>query len=79
MRVLKEYNVSNFLLVQKINSITNNDKNYCPDHVGSFAEKEGINVLKINGFDISCKNKQNLKKWAGYLDNIFNKNEVNEL
>jgi len=67
------------LVVQKISQIPCNNKldvKKCMDITSQFAQNEGISLLRIDGFDISCKNKTNLKKWAHFFDLLFNKNEV---
>ena len=79
LKCLKDYNYSNFLVVQKISQIPCNnklDEIKCMDITSRFAQNEGITLLRIDGFDISCKNKINLKKWAHFFNLLFNKNEV---
>lgn len=71
MKHLKEYDYKKFIILQKVTHINDN-----LDQTSQFAIKEDINLIKINGFEASCKNKQKIEKLARFFDQLFNQNEV---
>ena len=75
LRCLKDYKYNKFLIVQKVSQI-NKDEKKKNDIISNFDAKEGIQMIKINGFEICCKNKNNLKQWASIFEPIFQNNEV---
>ena len=78
LKFLKDYNYQNVLLVQKVWSLQlqRNKEKKSPDMISNFVINEGIKFMKVNSCDIHCKNKNNLRKWASFFEQIFQKNEV---
>ena len=78
LKFLKDYNYQNVLLVQKVWSLQLHKpiEKKSPDVMSTFVINEGFKFTKINSCEINCKNKNNLRKWASFFEQIFQKNEV---
>lgn len=75
LKTLKQEHISKVFLFQKIQNINILDSAK-EDNVSYFSKKEQIQVLKIHSNEIISKNKQSISKWAEFIDELFNQNEV---